>query len=275
MLAYPQHQAENLQQYQFGFLSVEGDDHFLNITLNRPEKKNAMPPQMMNEIAFALNHAHYNPEIWGVTISAKGDTFSAGADLKAFAGLPVDIKGSTIPEPKKPVKLGDAFMKLHKPCIAIVEGNVYAGAFLILAGCSHVVCLENVELSLPEAKRGIWPMQVMASLAPIVPKRILLDWCMRAEMISAQEAERWGLITKVLPPEDLRPYLDKLFQQLKQVAPLAVQRGLKAYDEMLNLSPVAQHSYLLEQLQELIKTKDAQEGLTAFREKRPPVWQGE
>ncbi|GJM61965.1 enoyl-CoA hydratase/isomerase family protein [Persicobacter diffluens] len=274
MHAYSESESKNPQDYNFGFLLWEVDDHFLYITLNRPEKKNAMPPQMMNEIAMLLNHAHFNGDIWGVVIQSRGDVFSAGADLKAFAGLPVEDKGSTIPEPQSPVKLGDAFQQLYKPCIAVVEGNVYAGAFLILAGCSHVLCLENVELSLPEAKRGIWPMQVMASLAPIIPKRTLLDWCMRAEVISAQEAERWGLITYVLAPEDLESVKEKLIDQIKQVSPSAVRKGLAAYGKMQDINSSEQHEYLHDQLQKLLATEDAKEGLAAFREKRKPQWRG-
>ena len=273
MPVYTQEQTQNLSAQTFGYIIVEEKEHILILTLNRPEKKNAMNPVMMNEIVYALNYAHYSNDVWAVVIKANGDVFCAGADLKAFAGA-TEEKKSTVPEPSSPVALGDAFVHLHKPCIARVHGNVFAGAHLIVCGCTHVIVADHVQFSLPEVKRGIWPMQVMASLAPLMPARQLLDYCMRAKALSANEALQLGLATQVVTLTELNNAIHVLVEEIKALSPSAIRLGLKAWDELKNVEPSMQHQFLLGMLQQVLQTEDAAEGLQAFAEKRKPVWKG-
>lgn len=272
-MVYSPEQTATLKTQTFAYLIVEENDHILTVTLNRPEKKNAMNPVMMNEIVYALNYAHHNNDVWAVVVKANGDVFCAGADLKAFAGA-TDEKKSTIPEPSSQVALGDAFAHLHKPCIARVHGNVFAGAHLIVCGCTHVIVSGNVQFSLPEVKRGIWPMQVMASLAPLMSARQLLDYCMRAKSLSADEALKLGLATQVVEPDELNNAVHVLVEEIKTLSPSAIRLGLKAWDELKNIESAKQHQFLLGMLQQVLKTEDAAEGLQAFAEKRKPVWKG-
>jgi len=260
-------------QWEFAFLETRLSDHIFTITLNRPEKRNAMNPLFMNEIAFALAHAHFHVDVRVVVLEAKGSIFCAGADLNAFAGNGETIF-SSVPEPSEPVKLGDAFAKLFKPCIAKVHAPVYAGGFLLLGGCSHVIASEVAVFGLPEVKRGIWPFQVMASLMPLVPARVLLDWCMRARVLNAGEAKEAGIISEIVAAEKLEDTVDALAKELASAAPLAIQRGLQAFYELKNRDQSTHHGFLYEQLQSLLKTEDAVEGLLAFTEKRAPVWKG-
>jgi methylglutaconyl-CoA hydratase len=274
MLGYTAQQTANFKNESFAYILVNENDHVLSVTLNRPEKKNAMNPAMFHEIAFALNYAHYNNDIWMVTLQANGDVFCAGADLKSFAGVGEEGKTSTIPEPTAPVAIGDQFNKLHKPCIAKVHANVYAGGFLLICGCTHVIASENAQFSLPEVKRGIWPMQVMASLAPIMPARKLLDLCMRAKTIESKEAFELGLITQLVKQDELEQTFNNLVAELKDLSPSAIRLGLKAFDDYKSVSPEDAHTFLLNRLGEILGTEDAAEGLAAFREKRKPVWKG-
>jgi len=273
MTTYSVDQTQSLHSQTFAYLIVEENDHVLTVTLNRPEKKNAMNPVMMNEIVYALNYAHYNNDVWAVVIKANGDVFCAGADLKAFAGA-ADEKKSTIPEPSSQVALGDAFVHLHKPCIARVHGNVFAGAHLIVCGCTHVIVSKNVQFSLPEVKRGIWPMQVMASLAPIMSARQLLDYCMRAKSLSADEALKLGLATQVVELSELDNAVNSLVEEIKTLSPSAIRLGLKAWNELKSIEPSRHYQFLLGMLQQVLQTEDAAEGLQAFAEKRKPVWKG-
>ena len=274
MLVYSAEQTANFKNEQFAYLLVDETDHVLNITLNRPEKKNAMNPVMLNEITFALNYAHHNNEIWMVTLQANGDVFCAGADLKAFAGINEEGKTSSIPEPSSPVAIGDQFNQLYKPCIAKIHAPIYAGGFLLICGCTHVIASENATFSLPEVKRGIWPMQVMASLAPIMPARKLLDLCMRAKTLSADEAFELGLATQLVNASELDNAFNSLIAELKTFSPSAIRLGLKAWQDYKTVKADEAHSFLLTRLGEILGTEDAAEGLAAFREKRKPVWKG-
>jgi enoyl-CoA hydratase/carnithine racemase len=258
----------------FAYIDLLLEHHIFHITLNRPEKRNAMTPVMMNEIVFALEHARQNNAIRVVVIKANGPVFCAGADLKAFAGE-VDEKPSSIPVPAEKVRLGDAFKYLYKPCIAKVHADVYAGGFLLIGGCTHILSASDTKFSLPEINRGIWPFQVMASLAPNIDKHKLLDWCMRGNVINAHEAKEMGIVSEVINAENLDEQCLKLADELSQKAPLAIKKGLEAYEQMMALNEHDRHAYLLQMLDSLLKSEDAQEGIKAFAEKRKPLWKGQ
>lgn len=255
----------------FEFLVVEQSQHRITITLNRPEKKNAMSETLVNELAFALAYAKYSKSVWLVIIKAHGTVFCAGADLNNFLQVQSSTI-STIPKPLQTVKLGDAFSQVFKPIIAQVHASVYAGGFLILGGCTHVIASENAQFSLPEVKRGIWPFQVMASLQNIVPARQLLDWCMRGHALNAEQAQQMGIVTQVVKEDELSESVDQLAQEIENGAPMAIQKGLEAYHTALNISQAEKHTYLQGMLQALLQSNDAQEGIQAFKEKRKPIW---
>jgi enoyl-CoA hydratase/carnithine racemase len=274
-MLYTQEQTANFATQSFAYLIVEERDNVFYITLNRPEKRNAFHLFLTNELAYALAYAHYNNNIWCVVLKANGLTFCAGADLKAFAGDDTAEKTSTIPLPKDMVKLGDEFNGLHKPCIAQVHADVYAGGFLMIGGCTHVIAVESAKFGLPEVKRGIFPFQVMATLEPLMSARQLLDLCIRAKTLSAAEAQSIGIVSEVVKTEDLESRVQTLINEIKEQSPTAIRLGLKAYHEMKNKNADEKHKYLHAMLMQCLRSKDAAEGLAAFKEKRKPEWRGE
>lgn len=272
MKIFAKEQVSNLHEAHFAFLEIEEKDHVLTIRFDREKRKNALHPQMLNEIGFALQYAHSTQSIWVVVIEAKGKVFCAGGDLKAMAGF-VEPHNSTIPKTEKPILFNELFSTLHKPLIVKVSGDVYAGGFMFLAGATFVVAANNVKLALPEVKRGIFPMQVMAALLNVMPARKVLDWCVRGYQLPVQKAYEYGLITEICEPKDIDKVVDNILDELKQNSPTAIRLGLEAYSHIRPSK--TEHEYLLSMLQKAIKSKDGQEGLAAFREKRKPVWIGE
>lgn len=273
-MAYTQDQCQALEASDFVYLKVSIEDAVLRIALNRPHKRNAFDAVLSKELAYALCHARYNNSIWAVVLAAEGPVFCAGADLKAFAGMGDPDPGSKIPDPAAPPILGDLFRDLHKPCIARVHGDVFAGGFLMIGGCTHVLAAEHTRFGLPEVKRGIWPFQVMATLAELMPARQLLDWCMRGAVLHAEEAQQRGLVTEVVPSEDLDVRLNALLSEITAQSPSAIRLGMEAWHGMADQPENERHRYLHAMLQKTLQTADAQEGLAAFREKRAPVWKG-
>ncbi|MEM1120417.1 MAG: enoyl-CoA hydratase-related protein [Bacteroidota bacterium] len=271
MKLYTKEQVATIKEQTFAYLIVEETDNLLTLTLNRPNKKNALHPQLVNEIAFALHYAHFTPSIWAVVIQANGNVFCAGADLKAMAGI-IEPNNSTIPKPSKEVLIGELFNKVYKPTIAKVTGDVYAGGFFFLAGCNIVVAQDNIKFGLPEVKRGIYPFQVMAALLKVMPARRVIDWCIRGYNLSVRDAERYGLVTEVTSPENIDAATEKIIAELKENSPSAIRYGLESYDKIQ--PSAAEHKYLYDMLQKTIATKDGVEGLRAFREKRKPNWTG-
>ena len=260
------------QQQHFAFLEVSEEDHVLSVTLNRAEKKNALHPQMVNEIAYAFQYAHEQKDIWILLIQAKGNVFCSGADLKAMMGM-AEAHDSSIPEPKGEVLIGELFNKVHKPTIAKITGDVYAGGFFFLAGSNIVIAQEGLKLGLPEVKRGLYPFQVMASLLQVMPARKVIDWCIRAYNLPVAEAAKYGLITEVTTSSEIDQKTSEIIHELKQNSPTAMRKGLEAFDHMRPSTEL--HQYLMGMLMQTIGSKDGQEGLKAFREKRSPVWTGE
>lgn len=272
MNLYAPEQISSFHSETFAFLEIEEADHILRIRLNRPEKKNALHPQMVNEIGYAFQYAHDNKAVRVIIIEAKGTVFCAGADLKAMSGI-IEPHESTVPKPAKTILIGELFNKVHKPTIAKVAGDVYAGGFLFLAGCTYVVATEGVKLGLPEVKRGLFPMQVMAALLQVMPKRKVLDWCIRGYNLPVADAHHWGLVTHLATAESLDQQVSEIAQEIKKNSPTAIRLGLEAYD---HIQPQAdEHAYLMGMLMKAISSKDGKEGLLAFREKREPEWTGE
>lgn len=272
-MLYSENQIDTGRLTQLRFVRTTLAGHVFTITLNRPEKKNALHPPMLHELAYAMACAHYLTDVWLVVLAAEGDTFCAGMDLKSLVSG--NMEESSVPEPSGPVRLGELMAGLHKPCIARVQGPVYAGGFLLVAGSTYVVAAENAAFSLPEVKRGLFPFQVMASLMEIMPARAVLDLCLRARTLSAQDAAGLGLVTQVVRFPELDVAVADLVTELKQYSPAAIQFGLRAYRQLKSLPPDQQQAFLHQQFQLIQQTADAKEGMNAFLEKRPPAWIGQ
>ncbi len=274
-MVYSKEEISNFSDQTFAHLEISEKDHVLEITLNRPEKKNAMNPVMVNEIAYAMSYAHHNNAIWAVVFGANGDIFCAGADLKAFSGEAQEETNSTISKPETEVIIGELFLQVHKPCIAKIDAPAFAGAFLLIGGCTHVIASEKASFSLPEVKRGLWPMQVMESLLNVMPPRKVLDLCMTGGTLNVEEAQRCGLVTEIANSNELDAKVEELLSTIKANSPTAIRKGLEAFDKLRSIKSDEKHKYLQKMLYEVIKSEDAKEGITAFKEKRKPNWTGE
>ena len=169
--------------------------------------------------------------------------------------------------------IGELFSAVHKPVIDKVNGDVYAGGFFFLASSTYVVAHKEIKLGLPEVKKGIFPFQVMATLINIMPARKVIDWCIRGYNLPAQEAYELGLITNLTTKEKVDETVNSLIEDLKENSPSAIRFGLEAYEKITKKQ--GQHEYLMQMLQKTIMTKDGQEGISAFKEKRKPIWTGE
>ncbi|AFK05159.1 Enoyl-CoA hydratase/isomerase [Emticicia oligotrophica DSM 17448] len=259
-------------EVEFKLIKVNKSGNLFTITLNRPEKRNAFTPIMLTELAYALAYAHYHSEVWCVLLKAEGPAFCAGMDLNVFQNPSLDIENLKLPKPIKEVTIGDAFKYLEKPCIAQVEGSVFAGGFLLIGGCSFVVSVEDAQFGLPEVKRGIFPMQVMATLLKIMPQRKAMEMAILGKNYTAQEAFNLGIVTHICSKENIENEANQLVESILENSPFAIRKGFEAINQLNNLSEVEQHQYLLSVLQEIRQSEDAREGILAFKEKRKPVW---
>ncbi|WP_375447668.1 enoyl-CoA hydratase-related protein [uncultured Fibrella sp.] len=273
MYYYTPDQTTDLLTRSLRYLRVDQTDHVLTLTLNRPEKKNALNPPLLAELAFALSYARHTGDVWVVVLAAAGDVFCAGMDLKALASG--DTEPLNVPEPAGPVRIGELMAGLHKPCIVQIQGPVYAGGFLLVGGAAYAVAADTATFSLPEVKRGLFPFQVLAVLLDLMPARKALDLCLRGKTLNASEAMATGLLTHVVASDEVGNTVAELVQELKQVSPTALRFGLAAYQSLKNTPPDQQQAFLHDQFTQIQQTADAREGMAAFLEKRSPNWQNQ
>lgn len=248
------------------------DNHIMTICLNRPDRKNAINTIMCNEIIYALDYAKQERSIRVVVFSANGNVFCAGGDLRAMSGKGGDETRSNVPQRGNIDDLTSRLRHLHKPTIACIQGDVLAGALLIICNVTHAIAAEEVKFSTPEIKRGIWPFMVMAGLFRVMPKRAGLDFIMRGEPISAADAEKWGLINKAVPTDFLEDHVNTLAGQLANLAPNSMVMGLASFIKQEDEDYDSALPYLRSQLDACVKSPDAKEGIAAFLEKREPNW---
>ena len=256
----------SLKGLQFSATEINIKNNIMEITLNRPEKKNALNSVMMNEINYALAYAKQEDTIRVVVFAAKGDIFCAGADLSK------PKSESNVPKLENADDISLSLRHLFKPVISKIQGSVLAGALLIVCNSTHAIAVKEATFSAPEIHRGLWPFMVMAGLFRVMPKRAGLDFIMRGKPIDSKKAEEWGLINECVKKEELDEKVDKLAVELASLAPETMKFGLEAYEKQDSKSFDDALPYLKEQIAKCFEGKDAKEGIAAFLEKRKPNW---
>lgn len=258
--------------HQFAAIAPVFENHILTITLNRPEKKNAINDVMVNELIYALDYAKSTRAVRVVILAAAGNVFCAGGDLKAMHGATAAGPASTVPPQGEIDDMVVKLYHLNKPVIAKVQGPVLAGALLMICNATHVVAVEEAFFSAPEIKRGLWPFQVMAGLFRVMPRRAALDFIMRGERISAQQAEQLGLINETVSMDALQVRVDQLASELAALAPSSMQLGLAAFRAQEQMTFDEALPFLKGQFLQCVASDDAKEGIAAFFDKRQPRW---
>jgi len=256
----------SLKGLDFKTILLDIKNNIMTITLNRPEKKNALNNVMMNELNYALAYAKQESSIRVVVIAAEGNIFCAGADLTRAKSE------SNVPKLKNNDDISLSLRHLYKPVICKIQGSVYAGALLIVSNSTHAIAVKEAEFSAPEIHRGLWPFMVMAGLFRVMPKRAGLDFIMRGQPIDSYEAEKFGLINQSVNKEHLDETVNSLAKELASLAPETMQFGLEAYEKQDSKSFNEALPYLQEQIAKCFEGKDAKEGISAFLEKRKPNW---
>lgn len=261
--------SDALTRFQWHFVELAEEGDVLYLWLNNPERRNALNPIMLNELAYALAYFQTKASLRFLRLRAKGEVFCAGADLRGFAeNIP---HHSTVPKAEKPIIPQELFAEIDKPVLAEVTGRVIAGGVLLLTEATFVIAHQGVEVSLPEIHRGLFPFQVMKALAAYMPPRLALHWCLLGGRRAAAELHAHHIITHLVDKaEEVFPAGDRLLEALREGAPLAMQKGIHAYRRLAQMEPAELYKLLME----LALSEDAREGLQAFLEKRKPQWKG-
>lgn len=242
------------------------------ITINRPERRNALNNDVINGIAAGLRQAEQTQGIRAVVLTGSGDrAFCAGADLNPSSSI-FDFDFS-LPRTDYADLLRLA-MACDLPLIARVNGACMAGGMGLLTMCDMAVASNNALFGLPEVKVGMFPMQVAAVMQHMIPSRKFSELCITGESLSAQEALDLGLLNYVVEPFELDDKVNWLLSRITDKSPTAIRRGKHALRAIADMTFPQSIAYMETQLGSLRMTRDAAEGLAAFAEKRRPVWTG-
>jgi enoyl-CoA hydratase/carnithine racemase len=240
-------------------------------TINRPEAMGALNLEGMTQLHNALLDFRDDDELLVGIITGTGDkAFSAGVDIKDY--LPF-VKSTSKPW-KRPAGIMRG-LNIWKPLIAACNGLTYGGGLELALACDMVIASENATFALPEATVGLIPGGGGTQRLPrLIPRRIAAEMLFTGKPIDAQEAYRIGLANKVVPRDQLMTAAKKLAETICQAAPLAVRTAKEAMMRGLDTS-LEEGLRLEDDLQRYImSTKDFEEGITAFREKRKPKFEG-
>jgi enoyl-CoA hydratase/carnithine racemase len=258
-----------IQRPEYRQLQVRSHARVGTLTLDNPAKRNALSPQLVNELLWALDDAREDPDVCAVVLTGTGNVFCPGADLsqmgKRAEGPQLEVRGDF-------ADLLLRFPHLGKPVVARVQGPALAGGLGLMASCHFAIAAESASFGTPEIHRGIFPMQIMAVLERLMPRRQLMELLLLGEKISATQALQWGLLTRVVPDAALDREVEQLSAALAARSPTAMRMGLAAFEHQSGKPLEDSLPYLREQLLAVLGTQDAAEGLAAFMQKREPRW---
>lgn len=241
------------------------------ITINRPDKRNAINVEVVEGIRAGYAEAHADPEVRVIVLTGAGDkAFCAGGDLQPGKGFAFDLARPNMAYADMMREAQNATL----PCIARINGVCMAGGMGLLAMVDLAVAADSALFGLPEVKVGVFPMQVLSLLQNLVPRRLVHEWCISGEPFSASAACEAGLVNHVVPFSELDAKTDWLSQRIADKSPTAIRRGKYAMRAIAAMSFDEAIAYTESQIALLAMTEDAKEGLAAFNEKRKPVWTG-
>lgn len=252
-------------------------DGIATITLNRPAQRNAMTGEMRERLGLHLQQISDDPAIRVGVITGAGGVFCAGADLKQRAASggarAEDSSAATVLAPDPVPKWST--LKVAKPLIAAIDGYCLAGGMELALLCDIRICTPSAQFGLPEVIRGFFPGGGGPQrLVKAIPQSMAMELLLTGDRINAEEAARCGLVSRVVPAEELAPTVQKLAERIAGHAPLAVRTVKEVATAALDQT-LEQSLRFGDTMRWVIgQTEDAKEGPRAFAEKREPNFKG-
>lgn len=257
----------------FETLLAEKRQSALVLTINRPDQRNAINPLVMRELVAGLEAARADEAVRTVVLTGAGDkAFCAGGDLGGGS-----MERGALAQHFDRTLLSQLFRTmrgLNKPVIARVNGHALGGGFGLALACDLVVAADHAEFGTPEINVGLWPYIITAVIQRNLLPKIALEMMMLGKRISATDAERWGIVNKVVPAAELDQAVDAFVEELAAKSPLILRLGKDSFYQAEDLAFSQALSYLENQLSIGLQAEDVVEGIQAFFQKRPPEWKG-
>jgi enoyl-CoA hydratase/carnithine racemase len=252
-------------------LLVQDREPGVSITLNRPEQRNALSMALMGELTAELERQAEREEVRAIVISAAGRAFSAGHDLRELAGRTLEDERAIF---AACTRMMETIQRVPQPVIAAVHGIATAAGCQLVASCDLAIAAEDATFATPGVRIGLFCSTPMVAVSRAVGRKRAMEMLLTGEAIDAGTAADWGLVNRVVPRERLEEETWALVERLGRSSPLTVSVGKRAFYEQIDVGQHEAYELMGETMSQNAVTCDAQEGIAAFLEKRPPVWRG-
>jgi enoyl-CoA hydratase/carnithine racemase len=252
-------------------LDVERAGDVVTLSLNRPAQRNALSRELMGDVTAALGVLGADPEIRVVVLAGRGPAFSAGHDLSEMVGLELDDYREIF---ELCTRMMTAIHELPQPVIARVHGMATAAGCQLVAACDLVVASSEARFATPGVKIGLFCTTPMVEVTRSIGRKRALEMLLTGTPIDAETAADWGLVNKVVSPDELDAATDELARQIATASALTVGLGKRAFYRQIDVGLDAAYDHCQEVMSENATAEDAQEGMSAFLDKRPPTWRG-
>ena len=246
---------------------VEKNDHLGILTLNRPDKLNTLSMRLFEEIVLGLEDLERDEEVHVVVVRANGRAFCAGRDVSDPTESPLERH-----KHRRFARLAAAIAKMGKPVIAAVQGPATAGGFGLALACDLVIASDDARFGMTAINVGLFGFGPALVLSRCLGRKKALEILLTGDLIGAAEAERLGLVNRVVPRERLDEAAMELAARLAKKSPVALRMGKRGFYTMADMEYVKALDYAEALISILHSTEDVEEGIKAFLEKREPVW---
>ena len=253
-------------------IAIERDAPVATLTLNRPERRNALSIEMMQELTATLEATAADEQIGAIILAGEGPAFSAGHDISELTC------GADVARYRRVfdvcTELMTTVQKVRQPVIAQVDGIATAAGCQLVASCDLAVASEESTFATPGVKIGLFCSTPMVPLSRAIGRKRALEMLLTGRPISAETAADWGLINRVVPKSQVAQAARELALDIAKASPFTIGLGKQAFYSQIDLDQSKAYAYAKEVMSMNAVAADAQEGMQAFLEKREPVWQG-
>jgi enoyl-CoA hydratase/carnithine racemase len=250
---------------------VERSDRVGVITLNRPQQFNTFNTALADELCKALLELEMDKTVLVIVIKGAGKAFCTGIDISEFHGKTLQGYREWISRMEQVLHV---IASMKKPVIASAHGYAVANGAGLISACDLAVVAEGTKIGATAVNVGLFCMGPAVPMSRSLSRKRCLEMVMTGDLIDAREAERWGMVNKVVPLEKLEEETMALAKKLADKSPLALQMGKEAFYGMSDLEYAKALAYSNELFAALCVTEDAKEGVDAFLNKRKPQWRG-
>lgn len=252
-------------------IEVESQGGIGRVTMKWPEKRNALSIQMMQELTSGLRELQSQSDVRAIILGAEGNVFSAGHYLPEMTGKDLSHQRHVF---SVCVELMETVQGVDKPVVAEVPGIATAAGCQLVATCDLAVASEDARFATPGVRIGLFCSTPMVAVSRSIGRKRAMEMLLTGELIDAETAMEWGLLNRVVPKDRLREAAEELALKVAEASAFVVSLGKQAFYAQVDLDQKKAYEYTREVMSMNAMADDAQEGMTAFLEKRKPCWTG-